>query len=232
MTPWHLEPVVWGCPLGLVPPLLFAMVLGALVGLEREIHGHPAGLRTHILVILGSTLVTLVSVWLAELGYGRGDPGRIAAQVVAGIGFLGAGAIIREGASVRGLTTAASIWATAMVGIAVGAGRSTAFVGGTATLLALIVLWWLHRLEDWMQRHGMRDRVLEMHIAETADTTNAVLTALSDAGVAVEGLTVEAVRGSAGRRMCVRVRLAAGQEPAGLVARLADLPGVRSVTWE
>src|SRR5881227_2783375 len=98
---------------GMTVALMLSVLMGGLIGLEREIHGHPAGLRTHILVCLGATLMTLVSV---NMGNGSND--RIAAQIVSGIGFLGAGAIIREGVSIRGLTTAASIWATAGVGIA------------------------------------------------------------------------------------------------------------------
>src|SRR5512143_569517 len=100
---------------GMAFALLLSVLLGGLVGLERELHAHPAGLRTHILVCLGSCLMTLVSV---NMGHGSND--RIAAQVVSGVGFLGAGAIIREGATVRGLTTAASIWSTAGIGIALG----------------------------------------------------------------------------------------------------------------
>jgi len=96
-------------------------VLGGLIGLERERSNQPAGLRTHIILCLGSALIMEISMRVAE-GSPTSDPGRIAAQVVSGIGFLGAGAILRMGASVRGLTTAASIWTTAGVGLAVGAG--------------------------------------------------------------------------------------------------------------
>jgi putative Mg2+ transporter-C (MgtC) family protein len=217
---------------GLIPPILLATLLGALVGLEREIHGHPAGLRTHILVALGSTLVTLVSVSMADYGSRGGDPGRIASQIVTGIGFLGAGAIIREGANIRGLTTAASIWATAMVGIAVGVSPRMAFLGSVTTVLCLLVLWWLHRVEEAMERRGLRDRVLDVHISETPQATSEVFTALMESGTSVEGVTMETVRGSSGRRLFVRVRLKAGQDPSALIARLIDLPGVRSVAWQ
>ena len=98
---------------GMTAVMLLSVLVGALIGFEREAHGHPAGIRTHILVCLGSTLITLVS---ANMGNGSND--RIAAQIVTGVGFLGAGAIIRDGATVRGLTTAASIWVTAAIGIA------------------------------------------------------------------------------------------------------------------
>ena len=101
--------------------LIEAAVLGGLIGLERERNNQPAGLRTHIILCLGSALIMEVSLRIGALTP-TGDPGRIAAQVVTGIGFLGAGAIMRMGASVRGLTTAASIWTTAGIGLAVGAG--------------------------------------------------------------------------------------------------------------
>jgi putative Mg2+ transporter-C (MgtC) family protein len=107
--------------------LLVAAVLGASIGFEREIHGHPAGMRTHLLVSLGSAAFSVLSIFFfvspaAPNGSLPTDPSRIAAQVVTGIGFLGAGAILKYGSSVRGLTTAASLWATAAVGMAAGAG--------------------------------------------------------------------------------------------------------------
>ena len=106
--------------LELLARLALAAVLGGAVGVERELSDQPAGLRTHMLLTIGACLFTLVSAY----GFDRpGDPARIAAQIVTGIGFLGGGAILRHGASIRGLTTAASIWATAALGVTVGAGR-------------------------------------------------------------------------------------------------------------
>jgi putative Mg2+ transporter-C (MgtC) family protein len=106
--------------------LLLSAVLGAVIGYEREIHDHPAGMRTHLLVSLGSAAFTVLSIYgFEDTGIANAaptDPSRIAAQIVTGIGFLGAGAIIKYGTSVRGLTTAASLWATAAVGMSVGAG--------------------------------------------------------------------------------------------------------------
>ncbi|MFZ3209642.1 MAG: MgtC/SapB family protein, partial [Geobacteraceae bacterium] len=109
--------MVYGLDLVISGQLLLASLLGGLIGLEREVHGRPAGFRTHLLVSLGSCLFVAVSIHFYRL-YGNFsgtgpigvDPGRVAAQVVAGIGFLGAGAIIKDKASVRGLTTAASLW--------------------------------------------------------------------------------------------------------------------------
>jgi putative Mg2+ transporter-C (MgtC) family protein len=117
-----------------------AAALGAALGLERELNAQPAGLRTHMLVSLGAALFSLA-------GFVHGsDPTRIAAQVVTGIGFLGGGAILREGPNIRGLTTAASLWVTAAIGLAIGLHWWYAGVG--ATLLALLVLWAIKQFED------------------------------------------------------------------------------------
>jgi len=123
---------------------VLAAGLSGLVGLERELRERAAGLRTHMLVGLGSALFTVVSAYAwGDFTFDRSqgtvlDPTRIAAQIVTGIGFLGAGAIIRQGLSVRGLTTAASVWATAAVGIAAGSGRFLLAAG--STLLLMFVL--------------------------------------------------------------------------------------------
>lgn len=126
--------------------ILVAAVLGGLVGLEREHIVRPAGLRTHILVCVGSALVMAVSAAIAASGNTSVDVTRIGAQVVSGIGFLGAGTIIKEGATVKGLTTAASLWAISCVGIAVGAGFY--LLSATTTLALLGVLHLLHRSES------------------------------------------------------------------------------------
>ena len=125
--------------LELIQRLLTAAVLSALLGLEREIKQKAAGLRTNILIGVGSALFTVMSYQLGEPG--TGDPARIAAQIVTGIGFLGAGAIIHRGGGVEGLTTAATIWVNAAVGVAAGGGEYHLAVIGTAiTLMALLLL--------------------------------------------------------------------------------------------
>jgi putative Mg2+ transporter-C (MgtC) family protein len=127
--------------LDVVVRLAVAAGLGAVVGIERELREREAGLRTHMLVALGSGLFTIVSAYGFESFYDDGitvDPTRIAAQIVAGVGFLGAGAIIREGLSVRGLTTAGSLWIVAAIGMAAGAGYYVpAVVGAALTVFAL-----------------------------------------------------------------------------------------------
>jgi len=128
--------------LGFLGRILLAAFLGGLVGLERDIHGRAAGLRTHLLVSLGAAVFTVLSGWMAATGSLSGavtDPGRIAAQIVTGIGFLGAGVILKEGVSVRGLTTAACLWTAAAIGMAAGAGYPLLAVVTTAIALVSLV---------------------------------------------------------------------------------------------
>ncbi|NBG89596.1 MgtC/SapB family protein [Isachenkonia alkalipeptolytica] len=128
--------------------LFLAAVLGGIIGFEREVSNRPAGFRTHILVTLGSCLIMILSAYgfhgLGPDGSG-GEPARLAAQVVSGIGFLGAGTILREGTNVRGLTTAASIWISGGIGLAIGLGYYAA--ASLTTLLALFSLMGLKALE-------------------------------------------------------------------------------------
>ena len=119
---------------------LFSFILGALVGLERETHNQPAGLRTHILISIGSTMIMLISIYIPQI-FPNSDPARMAAQVVSGIGFLGAGAILKYGVDIKGLTTAASIWVIAAVGLAVGAGMYlVSIIGVVIILFALTIM--------------------------------------------------------------------------------------------
>ena len=132
--------------------LLAAVVCGGLVGIERELRGRVAGLRTHILVCLGSCLIMIVSVEVARQSGSGADASRIAAQVVSGIGFLGAGAIIRSNASVIGLTTAASLWVVAGIGLACGIGF---FQGAImTTVIILLVLFLLSKVEKQILRRA------------------------------------------------------------------------------
>lgn len=121
--------------------LLVALLLGGLIGLERQLHRHHAGLRTHILVSLGSCLIMLTSMYIFDIYHTRAvvDPARIAAGVITGIGFLGAGAIIQERECVRGLTTAASLWVAAAIGLAVGCGFYQAAAFTAALAVAVLV---------------------------------------------------------------------------------------------
>lgn len=135
--------------------IVLAALLGGAVGIEREIHGSDAGFRTHILVCLGSSLFMMISFLMSqEYGsMGTVDPSRIAAGVVTGIGFLGAGAVMRSGTSIQGLTTAASIWAVSAIGLAIGAGLFTA---GTLTSGVVLVVLYSSRFKrklDKVKKH-------------------------------------------------------------------------------
>ena len=140
--------------LDLLWALLVAVLLGGAVGLERELRGKAAGLRTNILICLGAALFTHLSL---HVDAARGDPARIAAQVVVGVGFLGAGTILHGRGSVTGLTSAATIWLVAAIGMAVGAGA--VFEAAGATLLVLGVLRVLAVLESYLQRQYMVSRL-------------------------------------------------------------------------
>ena len=123
--------------------LALAAALGGAIGLEREYHHKPAGLRTNMLIALGSALFSILSV---QLGAGAGSPDRVAAQVVTGIGFLGAGAILRSGENIHGLTTAATIWVNAAIGMAAGLGSYVIAAGAAAlTLIVLAILPFIER---------------------------------------------------------------------------------------
>ena len=127
--------------------LILSVLLSGLIGFERQLHKRTAGLRTHILVALGSCLIMLTSLYVFDIykGIAAVDPSRIAAGVITGIGFLGAGTIIRESEGVRGLTTAASLWVVAGIGLACGCGFNRAAI--YATVLGLIVLFFLRYAE-------------------------------------------------------------------------------------
>ena len=136
---------------GAIAKLVLSLLLGAIIGIERRRKGQIDGLRTFALISMGATLAMLISIYIPQeyLGLKNGDPGRIAAQVVSGVGFLGAGAIIQMKGSVRGLTTAAGIWMTACIGLAVGAGMY--LISIIATLLIIFILVNIERIE---QRHN------------------------------------------------------------------------------
>ena len=134
-------------PLDIALRMFTAMLIGAVIGTEREYTHRPAGMRTHMLVALGACAVMTTSqliFWQYRVYGATPDPARLSAQVITGLGFLGAGTIMREGPTIKGLTTAASIWATGCLGVAVGGGYySVAMVGGVCILVTLIIFEWL-----------------------------------------------------------------------------------------
>ena len=134
--------------------LLLSLLLGSVIGLERRRKGQIAGMRTFSLICMGATLAMLVSIYIPQeyMGLKNGDPGRIAAQVISGIGFLGAGAIIQMKGSVKGLTTAAGIWMTAAIGLAVGAGMY--MIATIAVVFILFILAFAERYEQSLFKAG------------------------------------------------------------------------------
>jgi putative Mg2+ transporter-C (MgtC) family protein len=141
-------------PLGnillIIISLFLAAIFSGFIGYEREYHGHSAGLRTHILVGVGSALVMIISIYGFGSGYPNRDPARLAAQVVSGIGFIGAGTIIQTGTDIKGLTTATTLWLTMAIGLAAGAGRF--LIALVTTIIALITLIILRRVEHFASR--------------------------------------------------------------------------------
>jgi putative Mg2+ transporter-C (MgtC) family protein len=187
--------------LSMTGTLLLAALMGSLVGWERERRDRPAGLRTHILVCMGAALITLVSERMAGT---RADPTRIAAQIVSGIGFLGAGTILREGSVIRGLTTAASLWTVAGIGMAIAAGRTMALLGVVAAGIVFFTLSAVDWLEDRYVtgRHYPRLRLVT---APDRDIVARVLLNLAERDIQVRGVTIE--EAAEGKELAVSLTL-------------------------
>ena len=218
----------------LILRIAIAGALGGLVGLEREFSDQPAGFRTHILVSFGAALFTMAGAYGVTEFFEDGgasiryDPTRIAAQVVTGIGFLGAGAILRQGVTVRGLTTAASLWVTAAIGLAVGLGYiEGALAVAIGTIVVLYALKQIGRLVfPRLKRGSVRMRIevsSDMRLSDLAETIEAF-------GATVEGLKI-ATEGDE-RHLAARLQLPVGGSPDRLVDDISAVRGVASVDWQ
>ena len=213
--------------------VVVAAALGGAVGLERELREREAGFRTHMLVAVGSALFTLVSAYgfrefLVNGGtVVRADPTRIAAQIVTGIGFLGAGAIIRQGFSVRGLTTAATLWVVAAIGIAAGAGYYSAAV--ITTLVALFSLWPL-RIAAHVVTSRFRSETNRL-LAQLpgGESPGPLISEVERLGGRVQSLEIshEADR----RNVLLDVALPHGADAPAMIAGLAELEHVLELRW-
>jgi putative Mg2+ transporter-C (MgtC) family protein len=210
--------------------LVLAVLLGGVIGFERELSDHPAGLRTHIGVALGAALFGVVSAYgFNEFDASRTDtnfqvdPTRVASNIVTGVGFLGGGAILKHGATVRGLTTAASLWVTAAIGLACALGSySAALVTTAAMLLTLVFLRWPGR---WLSaRVRVRETVI-VHLEGGADPAP-VIEALGK----IEGVTVKSLRVQDRDGECVVQVDLVGEPGADLEAHLAPLAELKGVT--
>ena len=210
--------------LDLLGRLLLAVVLGGVIGLERELSDKPAGFRTNILICVGAALLTELSVAVAgRAPAGAGDPTRIAAQIVSGIGFLGAGTIMQARGSVIGLTTAATLWVVAAIGIAVGSGAYVEAVGTTG--LVILALVGLGRVESLVTRRRSEttfNLVLEPH----EGGVEAVVAMLRQRGLKVE--LEEVQRDDEQHRADVRVH-GRGVNVSDLMNAILEVPGVRGV---
>jgi putative Mg2+ transporter-C (MgtC) family protein len=208
--------------------LVLAGILGGAIGTEREIREREAGLRTHMLVAIGAALFTIVSAYAwGDFTFSQRsgityDPTRIAAQIVTGIGFLGAGAIIRHGLSVRGLTTAASLWATAAVGMAAGAGAWITAL--TITVIVVVSLWPLRLVADRVigrDPHIVRMRLL----VDDPKALSDVIAVITKAGGRMSHLTTTVRQGA---RQTAEVEVTARDLATGaaITAAVARTPGV------
>ena len=206
--------------------LVGSCLLGGAVGYQREIHGRPAGLRTHILVCVGATLFTITSIM-----FGRGsEPSRVAANIVTGIGFLGAGTIIRQGSTVRGLTTAASLWSVAAIGLAVGIGGQMYILAAVAAVLVLAVLSWVDILEDRLMS-AERYLGLAVILGGHEHDPKAVINGLADLGVQVLGMKSE--MDEEGKRVIhLRLKLQPHVSQDRANAALAELEVIEGFDWE
>jgi len=209
--------------------LVVAALLGGAIGFERELREREAGLRTHMLVCVGSALFTLVSAYGFRdfLTSGdpviRADPTRISAQIVTGIGFLGAGAIIRQGLSVRGLTTAATRWVAAAIGISAGAGY---YAGAVITTLVTIFALWPLRIFGYkvFERLRPEEHALVVEL-KSGQSVAPLLSKLEELGADVDALELE----EGIDRRIVELRLGAPSQ--SLIADISDLDYVVAVRW-
>jgi putative Mg2+ transporter-C (MgtC) family protein len=213
--------------------LAVAAALTGAVGLEREFRERAAGLRTHMLVGVGSALFTIVSAYawgdfIFDRTQGTAfDPTRIAAQIVTGIGFLGAGVIIRQGLSIRGVTTAAGLWVAAAIGMAVGAGYWGAALIGTGVVL--VGLGPLRMAEGWVVRRRREGGTLEIDL-RPEEPLAPVLSVLENRRARVSRIHLE--EEETGRELRLEVRMPPGVSGRDLVEELTRLDEVTGVRWD
>ncbi|MDJ0762208.1 MAG: MgtC/SapB family protein [Myxococcota bacterium] len=217
--------------------ILFSAVLGAAIGLERGTHGRPAGLRTHALVCIASTLLIVVSRTGALVGLQGSsgylinvDPARMAAGIVTGIGFLGAGAILRVGSNlIRGLTTAACIWFVAAIGITVGMGAYG--IAAAATIAGLVILIVLDRLEGSMGSVAYRTLVVDISNEKRAAVEGGCRALIKQNKMRIQHISYRINNIDAEARLSFSLRINARRVMADIVGDVAQLPGVLRVSW-
>ncbi|GJL80313.1 MAG: methyltransferase [Nitrospinaceae bacterium] len=213
--------------------VLLALVLGGAIGLERELHGRPAGLRTHVMVCLGSAILMLASEYsqktLGEMGSAVYDPDRVAAGIITGIGFLGAGAILREGNLVRGLTTAGSIWFVAGLGIVIG--KKFYPLAICATLAALMVLVLFRYVENWVSVQNYRDLVVKVDSEAYEKVSGTCEAKLKVSGMNIDDKHFTFDRMNSEVEIKYTVTFKKGDLKEGMIMELSRLAGVKKVVW-
>lgn len=224
---WHIGYLEMSLRIGL------ALILGGLIGLEREFGHHSAGFRTHILVCMGSALITVLSIYgfsafVGEPGVST-DPARLAAQIVSGIGFLGAGTILRTGLTVSGLTTAASLWVVAAIGIASGAG----FYYGAilSTVLVLISLFALNKLEIRLHR-TRKNRELTIEAIDRVGLLGSVSSELERFGIHIKRIRMENAEQENMIQIHMEILISKPAKAREAIDRIARIHDVKSVQLE
>lgn len=217
-----------------VVQMLVAVVLGAVVGLERARHGRPAGMRTHALVCAGATMIMLTARGLATVSPEAMaritvDPGRIAAGIITGIGFLGAGSIIKSGDFVRGLTTAACLWFVAALGIIIGQGFF--LLSLLATALALFLLVVMDRFEHRFARVVYRSLRVVVPAQERRRVEDSLREVLAEMGMRVQDTQYRLSAQAGAAQIVFRLRGSTRTSGSELMERLLAVEGVRSVEW-
>ncbi|HUP55285.1 MAG TPA: MgtC/SapB family protein [Methylomirabilota bacterium] len=207
--------------------MLIAAALGAMIGLEREIHDHPAGMRTHLLVSLGSAIFTELSIFAftgppAPNGSLPTDTSRVAAQIVSGIGFLGAGAILKFGTSIRGLTTAASLWTTAAIGMAAGAGEW--LIAAVGTFIVVVSLWPLNALLARIRKPGVHDIRLRLEVGRL-EALGDVSRLLAERRVEMAGINSQRI-GKGRYEVELDLRLPSSARPPDVIGAITAIPDV------
>jgi putative Mg2+ transporter-C (MgtC) family protein len=209
--------------------LVVAAVAGVALGLERELRAHPAGARTHALVAVGAALFTISGAYgFTDVPHGPAtDPARVGAQVASGIGFLGAGAILRQGLGVRGLTTAATLWLAAAIGVASGAGSYPAVAIGTVVVLVVLVV--LRLLKPLLLRWGAPTTVIELEYERGHGTLGPVIQTLNQLSTKLEQIDVDDETHNGLRHVTVHLAIRDIEEVQRAVDRLRARPEVRRV---
>ncbi|MBG0786825.1 MAG: MgtC/SapB family protein [Anaerolineaceae bacterium] len=212
--------------------ILLGAALGAVIGFERERDNQPAGLRTHMILVIGATLAMVLSVNLGYLFARPGtpaDPARLAAQVISGIGFLGAGAILRYGFNVKGLTTATSLWTMAIVGLAVGAGYY--LIGVVTTALMLLVLGLLNVIENRFVRTSV-SRYISLQADYRKGVVKEIRLLVNEFADTLLSFTIQKHVKNKRIRIQIVARIHRDQTLEELVDGLSDIEGVRSLKVE